>query len=585
MARDNVNRRLSAILAADVAGYSRLMSLDEAGTIERFRRIRSDVVEPLVDRHVGCIVGTAGDSFLIEFASALSAVQCAMDLQMELAQMNAEECEERRILFRIGVNLGDVIAEDATIHGDGVNIAARIEKLAYPGGICVSQSVLDLLGNRTNLSFVDIGEQALKNIPRSVRVYRAEVAKRTSQSENSEQNKATSSSAEKVSIAILPFDNMSEDPDQAYFSDGITEDIITELSRFRELLVTARNFSFQFRGRGLDLREIARTLGVQFLLEGSVRKVGNRVRVTAQLIDTASMSHVWAERYDRDAADILALQDEITQIVVTRVAGHAQSTAARRSRSRPTNSLSAYDNYLRARELFRNFGISLDAVPLLEKAIELDPRFAMAHAMLSDMRVIQYEYTCNASYLSQAIASGERALALDPEDPWTNYAFAFALIFARRLDEASYYFDKAIELNPNEAYFRAVRANLLRFKGHTEAAVREIDDAIKRDPYSYDWFWSMRGGILTNAGRYEEAIKSFRRAKHLPPWHECYLAICYIELDKQQEAAACLERFAGVVPDTPPEEYFKMMPYADSKELETLLAKLRRAAAAVPSSR
>jgi len=578
MTEGAVLRRLSAILAADVVGYSRLMAVDEAGTLARFRRLRADVIEPAISRFQGQIVGTAGDSFLVEFTNALAAVECALAWQSAVRSIGAAEAEDRRIAFRMGINLGDVIAQDGTIHGDGVNIAARLEKLAEPGGLCIAQSVLDMVSGKVNVACTDLGEHELKNIARPVRVYRIEFEQGPRIEGLDRNQRRSSAAAERVSIAVLRFDNMSGDPEQTYFSDGITEDIITELSRFRELQVTARNASFQVGGKGIDIGEVAKTLRVQFVVEGSVRKIGNRVRVTVQLIEAASISHVWAERYDRDLTDIFELQDEITRAVVARVAGHAKSSAAKRSRARRPESLSAYDNFLRARELFRDFDVGLQSETFLLKAIELDPGFAMAHAMLADIRVIQYLYSAQKTRLAEALTAARKALDLDPEDPWTNFAFGFSAMFASRLDEAYHYFGRAMELNPHDVYFLGVHANLLRFMGRLEDAVSEIDEAIRRDPYSYNWFWSMRGSILTNTGRYAEAIESFRRTNYLSPWHECYLAVCYAELGQLAQARACLERFRTVIPVTNPEEYMTMMPYADAAVLQHLIDRLRHIA-------
>jgi adenylate cyclase len=318
IALPNEQRRLAAILAADVAGYSRLMSADESGTLARLKRLRAEVLDPEIARFGGRIVGSAGDSLLAEFTSAVNAVQCAIDTQATLATQNAELPEDRRMKFRIGVNLGDVIAEDGTIHGEGVNVAARLEKLAEPGSVCISRNVHEQVKGRLSCSFTDLGEQRFHNIPEPVQAYRIGSAKPLSPPSEAARSGPAS---DKPSIAVLPFTNLSGDSSQQYFSDGITEDIITELSRFHQLVVIARHTSFQYRDVAGDIARIGRELQVHYVVEGSIRRSGDRIRITAQLIATTSGSHLWAERYDRNIADLFEVQDEVTKMIVSLARG------------------------------------------------------------------------------------------------------------------------------------------------------------------------------------------------------------------------------------------------------------------------
>ena len=341
-------RRLAAILAADVAGYSRLMGADEEGTLERLKALRRELSDPKIEEHHGRIVKTTGDGLLVEFASVVDAVRCAVDVQREMAGRNAAVPAERRIEFRIGINLGDIISDDNDIYGDGVNVAARLEALAEPGGICVSRVVRDQVRDKLDVAFDDRGEQQVKNIARPVRVFDVRIAAETATPAPDPPARASLPLPDKPSIAVLPFQNMSGDPEQEYFVDGMVEDIITGLSRIKWLFVIARNSTFVYKGQPIDVKQVGRELGVRYVLEGSVRKAGNRVRITGQLIDTADATHVWAERYDRALDDIFALQDELTISVVGAIEPTLRQAEIERARRKRPDSLDAYDLYLRA---------------------------------------------------------------------------------------------------------------------------------------------------------------------------------------------------------------------------------------------
>ena len=382
LATQRVERRLAAILAADVAGYSRLMGVDEEGTLARLKALRRELADPKIKEHHGRIVKTTGDGLLLEFASVVDAVRCAVEVQREMAERNSDLPPDGRIEFRMGINLGDIIKDGRDIYGDGVNIAARLEALAEPGGICVSRVVRDQVRDKLTFSFEDMGEQQVKNIARPIRVHRILLGEQSGRSEVAAGVAANSplTLPDKPSIAVLPFQNMSGDPEQEYFADGMVEEIITALSRIRWLFVIARNSSFTYKGQSVDVKQIGRELGVRYVLEGSVRKGGNRVRITAQLIETLSGAHLWADRFDGLLEDVFELQDQVAISVAGVIEPALQAAEIRRSSDRPTSDLTAYDLYLQALAQFPSERGIVAALDLLGRAIERDPYYASALA-------------------------------------------------------------------------------------------------------------------------------------------------------------------------------------------------------------
>jgi adenylate cyclase len=413
-----VERKLTTILAADVVGYSRLMGEDEAGTLARLKSLRKELVQPKIAGGRGRIVKLMGDGLLAEFPSVVEAVRCAVDIQQDMAGREAGLPDERRIRLRIGVNLGDIIVEGSDIYGDGVNVAARLEGLAEPGGICVSGKVYEEVRNKLATAFEDLGEQEVKNIREPVRVYRwTDAAADPMPSTVGAQGALPL--PDKPSIAVLPFTNMSEVPDQEYFADGITEDIITELSRFRDLFVIARNSSFSYKGRSVKVQDIGADLGVAFVVEGSVRKASGRVRVTAQLVEAATGNHVWAERYDRDLEDIFAIQDQVTQAIVTALTRRLETTDIDRAmRGHPQN-LAGYDLYLRGRHIADRFSRKdiAEARKFLKRATELDPEFARAQSYFAWLTLAETWWQLDAgAELDEALTIARRAVELDRKD-------------------------------------------------------------------------------------------------------------------------------------------------------------------------
>src|SRR5215472_2550897 len=441
MTAELVQRRLAAILAADVVGYSRLMEQDEVGTLAALKERRKAILDPLMAVHRGRIVKVMGDGVLVEFASAVNAVACAVELQKRMAAANDGLPEERRILLRVGINLGDVMVEGGDLYGDGVNVAARLEGLADPGGICVTGKVHDEVRRKLDVLFDDAGEQTLKNMAEPLRIYR------TGGEHGRRPATRQAPSPEKPGIAVLPFINMSGDPDQEYFSDGITEDIITELSRFRSLHVIARNSAFAFKGKAAKIQEIAKELGVGYVVEGSVRKAAARIRVAAQLIEAAGGTHLWAERYDRPAEEVFAIQDEVVRTVAATLAGRLEATAAEGLRRRPTASLSAYECVLRGHAMpVGDPAVEAVAHQLFEQAVALDPDYALAHAQLAISHAKRWEDEMSGTSedLDRVFELAMRAISLDPQEIVCHTALAYIQLCRRRHDEAEFHARKAL---------------------------------------------------------------------------------------------------------------------------------------------
>jgi adenylate cyclase len=370
-------RRLTTVLAADVVGYSRLMGEDESGTLATLRNRRKDVLEPLLTKYDGRLVKLTGDGVLAEFSSVVNAVQCAIEMQNGMEAHNAGLPETRKMRFRIGINLGDVIVEGDDLYGDGVNLAARLEGLAEPGGICISKTVYDHVRQKLPLTYQDLGEQRVKNFAHPVRVFRVPAA-----SAARDASASHAATTDGPSLVVLPFANMSGEPDQEFFADGLTEDIITDLSRFRHLFIISRNSAFKYKGKAVDVRQVARELHVQYVVEGSVRKAGNRVRVNVQLIDGQSDHHIWAERYDRQLEDIFSIQDEVTMAIVAILPGRLEAAARERVSRKPTENMTAYECVLAGKVLHHRSTRTDNeaALNLLDRAIALDPNYAHAHA-------------------------------------------------------------------------------------------------------------------------------------------------------------------------------------------------------------
>ena len=502
-----MEQRLAAVFAADMAGYSRLMEADERGTLARLRTHRIELIDPAIAKNQGNIIKTTGDGILVEFQSVMDAVRCAVEIQERMKRRNADVPAESRMEFRIGINLGDIIFDDGDIYGDGVNVAARIEQLAEVGGICVTSSVHDQVADRLEAVFEDLREKSLKNISRAVRIYRVAIGSTEPPAGETRAAENEVRSVVKPSVAVLPFDNMSGDPDQEFFVDGLTEDITAALSRRHELFVISRNSSFVYKGKAKNIREIAADLGAQYLVEGSVRKAGDRVRVTVQLIDTATDSHIWAERYDRKLDDIFELQDEITSSIVATLPGRVEAAQQDLlARKTPANMV-AYECVLAAKILHHRSTASdnIEAQKLIARAIELDPEYAHAHSwrgcILGQFWTHGWCDDPDATW-SGMIASLDRALALDENDADVHRILAACNVATNQLQKARHHQERALALNPNYDLIVVQQGELLTWLGRAGEGIEWIRKAMRLNPYHPERFWSHLGKAQFAAREY-----------------------------------------------------------------------------------
>jgi adenylate cyclase len=556
MAEARVQRRLAAILAADVAGYSRLMGADEEGTLAALKKLRRELADPKIKEHRGRIVKTTGDGLLVEFASVVDAVRCAVDVQREMSERNTGVPAERRIEFRIGINLGDIIKDGRDIYGDGVNVAARLEALAEPGGICVNRVVRDQVRDKLDFAFEDAGEQRVKNIARPLRVYHV----RSGQVAGEEMSVAQPPLAlpDKPSLAVLPFTNMSGDPEQEFVSDGIAEDVITALSHYPSLFVIARNSTFTYKGRAVDVKQVGRELGVRYVLEGSMRKAGNRIRVTAQLIEAETGNHVWAERYDRDLADIFAMQDEITHALTTALTPAIADAELRRAIRKPPESLDAWAAYQRGLWHLSKANSEDDTIAqnFFRQAIDLDPTFAPGYSALALAQLQAaaiYQKLSLAEAQSSAEALARRAVSLDGADAEARSGLGWALQARGELDGALVEIERALAMSPNLAVAHWQRGATLIFSGRPEEGLDALETCIRLDPR--DPFMSVRllhtACGLYFAREYENVIDAAKRLiRSYPDFPMIYRwpAAALGQLGRTSEAKEWLEKAISAAP-------------------------------------
>ena len=582
MPAERVERRLAAIVAADVAGYSRLMGVDEERTLAQLKAVRLTLVDPKIAEYRGRIVKTTGDGLLVEFASAVNALRCAVEVQRAMADLNAEVPQAKRIEFRVGIHEGDIISDDGDIFGDGVNVAARLEGIGEPAGICVSARVHEDTRGKLDVAFEDMGEQRLKNIAVPVRAYRIRFGDRLAGSV-----RLALALPDKPSIAVLPFQNMSGDPEQDYFADGIVEDIITALSRFTELFVIARNSSFTYKGRSVDVRQVGRELGVRYVLEGSVRKAGNRLRITGQLIDAVTSAHIWADHFDGPLEDVFDLQDEITTSVVGAIAPKLQQAEIERAKRKPTDSLDAYDYYLRGIESLYHWTkeASEEALRLFNKAIELDPEFGCAYGMAARCQVWRSAngWISKESERSEAVLLARRAVAFGSEEPAALTAGGFALaFFANEPDAGATIIDRALAMNPNMAtawHFSCwVRIRL----GLPDLALIHERRAMRLSPLDPLFGQMQAAAALAEfcAGRFIEASSWAQKAAHaLQNWPlglgiaaaSCALA------GRPEEAKSAAERLRQLIPTLKPSDLANLFGFCRPEDRATFEEGLRKA--------
>jgi adenylate cyclase len=576
-------RRLTAILAADVTGYSRLMGADEEGTHERLKAHLRELVNPKIKEHRGRIVKNSGDGLLAEFASVVDVVRCAVEVQRGMADREPDMSEERRIRFRIGINLGDVIAEEHDIFGDGVNVAARLEALAEPGGICVSRVVRDQVRDRLDYTFEDLGEQQVKNIARPVRVYRVRDigAADTPLAPTPPELPLP----DKPSIAVLPFQNMSGDPEQEYFADGMVEEIITALSRIRWLFVIARNSTFTYKGQAVDAKRVGRELGVRYVLEGSIRKAGARVRITAQLIEAETGAHLWADRFDGSLEDVFELQDKVAIGVAGVIEPALQAAETARSANRPTNDLTAYDLYLRAYSLYSasHQRQMRQALALLEEAIARDPQYgpALAFAAYCCMQLVSDAADPDRDATRQkGIEFGRRAVELAENVPGVLADAAMALAsFGEDIDAMIALVDRALAFNPSYARGWHISGFLRLWAGQTDLAIEHARLALRLSPRAQARLTSLLIGYALFFSRcFEEAVPPLRVAIEdtpLFPTPYRFLAACYAQMGLLDEAHATIARLRTITPEV---MVNYPLPFRNPQHRELYLSGLRLAA-------
>ncbi|RJR32384.1 MAG: adenylate/guanylate cyclase domain-containing protein [Desulfobacteraceae bacterium] len=579
MAGKRVARRLAAILNADVRGYSRLMGEDEVATIETLKAHRK-VISDLIGEYGGRLVDFPGDNLLAEFPSVVDAVECAAAIQKELAAINGRLPEKSRMEFRIGVNLGDVIEDEGSIYGEGVNIAARIQAMAEGGGICIAGSVYDQVKNKLTFGFENLGFHSVKNIGEPVLVYRVAMAAGARSAE-----KSKSISADLPSIAVLPFTNMSGDPAQEYFSDGITEDLITDLSKISALFVIARNSVFTYKGKAVKVEDVGKELGVRYVLEGSVRKAENRVRITAQLVDAATGGHIWAERYDREFRDIFALQDEVTQEIVSVLTLKLTEQERRQlTRSRMPSNLEAYDYYLRGLDYFYRYSKSSNeqAREMFEKAVDLDPQYALAWCVLGFTHLLEWSlgWGADSTCIDRADDFAQKALALDDSLPDTHDLLGSIHLWRKQHDKAVSEHRIAVSLDPNNAEWLAGLGGVLLWAGRPEEAIDVILKAMKLNPVHPPYYlWSLGHAYLL-IGKYDQAIASFKRVLIRNPefWpSHVLLAAALSETGRYEEARIEAGEILRLNPHFTLESWRVKCPFKDQERLEQRFLSLREA--------
>lgn len=560
-------RKLAAIFYADVAGYSRLTSRDELGTHRRVMKMLDDASES-IEQGDGNVLRYAGDAILAEFPSIVLAVEVAVSIQTKLAQLSEEHFDDNSVKIRIGLNLGEVLQDRGEIYGDGVNLAARLESAAIPGGICISDRVFEQIRGKIDIDFEDGGTRIFKNFEKPIHVFQWHPTSVSASTQD-----ADLPLPDKPSIAVLPFDNMSSDPEQEFFSDGITEDIITELSRERDLFVIARNSTFAYKGKSLDVGQVARELGVKFILEGSVRKAGSRIRLNAQLIDAQNNSHVWAERYDRAMEDVFEVQDDLTQTISNTLLQKFRDTETERALRHTPQNIAAYDHYLRAIGLIAKISKkgSEEAIREARKALEIEPDYArafMAMAWIHTYRVWSGWSDDPEKELALSREAALKAVNYDKDDFWSHGALAFAELFARNHERALNAINRAVALNPNSADSHAMRGAILNFAGDPVESLEEMKLALRLNPNHPTWYLAGIGRAHYLLGQYEQAIPYIERlvntGDEVLAWHPLLIA-SYMAGGREDEARAEVRALLAVSPDVRCENVLAITPFHDEQ--------------------
>ncbi len=626
-----MERRLTTILSADVVGYSRLMEQDEAGTLEALQSLRKDVIRPKEQQYHGRTVKLMGDGALMEFASVVDAVTFAADVQMILREASQEVPEARRIVFRIGINIGDIIVEDNDIYGDGVNVAARLEGICEPGGICISHNVFDQVRGKLDLTFQPLGEKQVKNISEPVSVYQVvlndkaaalvtPITTAVAPTKGRRRQVVTIGLAlaavvlaataglnlwtlwvpkeepvsvkemafplpDKPSIAVLPFDNLSDDPGQEYFADGMTEDLITDLSKISGLFVISRNSTFTYKDRAVNVRDVAEELGVRYVLEGSVRRAGEQIRINTQLIDATTGGHVWAERYDHRLENVFAVQDAIVARIVQALELHLTAVEEVGGQSEPeTVSLEAYDLVLKARRQLTRFErpATEQAAAQLQEAIDLDPNYAEAYSLLGFLHFDEWRLWGRGrdQNLSRAEDLAEKAASLRPDDPAPHALLAMVHQWRREFDPASEEADRALALEPQDAITLSNIGSVLVYAGRGEEAARMLEQAVRLDPFHPPSYLEWLGNAYWLMGDSERCVEVAQRGVALDPDYvslHVVLAICHAALGRETEAAAAAEEILRINPGFSLDAYAAYVPYSDPRDRQRRVELLRSA--------
>jgi adenylate cyclase len=586
---NRVERRLAAILAADVAGYSRLMGADEEGTLTQLKTVRKTLVDPTIAAHRGRIVKTTGDGMLVEFASAVDAARCAVEVQRGMARQNAGVPQDVKIEFRIGIHVGDIIFDDDDIFGDGVNIAARLEGIAESGGVCISDDAQHQIRGKIDIAFDDIGQQSLKNIAEPIRVWRLRLGSDAASSVRPKlfvEPAQTFALPDKPSIAVLPFENMSDDPEQEYLVDGISEDLITRLCQFRWLFVIARNSTFVYKGRAIDVKQVSRELGVRYVLEGSVRKSANRLRITAQLIDATTGHHHWAQRFDRELTDIFDLQDEITHQVAAAIEPQLLSAEGSRTLLRSPDDLDAWGMVARALAFFwRTTRTDNEtAIDILDKAAERYPDYASAHSLLAFALVfaVHMGWEDGKKALPKARRLAVRAAQLDDKDTWVDLAFGYLAMMDRRTDESIAACRRALDLNPSSATAHGYLGRVLSWAGRDREAITKLEEAIRLSPYDPQnaIFLANIGLCHFLAGRFAQAVDFLSQAfKERPKYLGLQRLFCasLAQAGRLEEARVTLAEILREQPDLSIDWLRQNAPYQTPEFMERFLDGMRKA--------
>jgi TolB-like protein/class 3 adenylate cyclase/tetratricopeptide (TPR) repeat protein len=581
---ERVERRLAAILAADVAGYSRLMGAAEEGTLAQLKAVRKTLVDPKIAEHRGRIVKTTGDGMLVEFASAVDAARCAVEVQRDMATQNAGVPQDVRIEFRIGIHVGDIIIDDNDIFGDGVNIAARLEGIAEPGGVCISDDAQRQIRGKVDVVCEDMGLQALKNIAEPMRAWRMQIAHAPASVVPRAANQPLAL-PDKPSIAVLPFQNMSGDPEQEYFADGMVEDIITALSRFKSLFVIARNSSFTYKGNAVDIKQVGRELGVRYVLEGSVRKAGNRVRITGQLIEATTGRHLWADKFDGDLEDVFGLQDRVTTSVVGLIAPTLEQAEIERATQKPTDRLDSYDFYLRGKASADKMGSLAEAREFFRKAYEQDPGYGAAYAMAASTLMMQQGTSgvpLTAEMRADAIRLANQGAKAASDDAFTLARSGHVLTYlGHEYDRGASMVEQAVALNPNLAIAWNSRGWVSLMCGEAERAIESFDRLIRLSPLDPLRIGAWNGSSFASfhLGRYEEgrtsAMKSIQFATNAHTLGA--LIVNSVGAGRMAEAQAAVARLVKLQPDFRASHVHEAFPIRSADERNRIASALREA--------